>query len=202
MDNFDFDSTVAALAAMVMALSDRCKAAVFGACGEATLVLLAEVEERSSRRWTFPGARPALDVVADFVTGGAKLAESAHLTDLLFQSLPNGHELDAPWSTYAQDAVACIHAGLIVASASSEERFRPEAIQYALEPLVASLAVRGYDVDIEPLPRGGSPLQRELDGAVDFLYDALTNLADRESLSLSMYKSLIRQANVLIPVAS
>ena len=198
MANFDLDAVVYALADAISSVSSLGRSAVFGACGEAMLPLLEEVERLTLRRWTFPEARPALDVVFDFVTGNIESAERADLRGSLMRSGPHGNELDSPWSTYAQDAITCIDAALVAASGDVEE-FQPKWIQFALEPLVVSLAARGYDVDFEPVPPGGNSLQMELDAAVDFLRSALAWAKRVRSCNAAEYQNLIRSARVLVP---
>jgi hypothetical protein len=117
----------------------------------------------------------------------------------LFRSGPHGNDLDSPWSTYAQDAITCIDAALAACSTSGGEEFQSNWIQFALEPLVVSLAIRGYDVEFDPVAPGGSPLQVELDEAVDFLRRALQIMSGASLVEESDYRLLIRSARVLIP---
>ena len=132
------------------------------------------------------------------MTGAFGAAERIDLRQSLLQSGPYGNELDSPWSTYAQDAITCIDAALVASSVSDEEEFRPEWIQFALEPLVVSLAARGYDVDFDPVPPGGNPLQLELDAAIWFLRSAVSSMSRIGLLAESDYRLLIRDAEVIV----
>lgn len=199
MQDFSLDSVVDSLAEDILSVSDRGRSAIFGASGEAMLVLLGEVERRTSQQWTFPKARLALDVIFRFVTGLSGPDEYPDLRRDLLRSGPHGHDLDSPWSTYAQDVITCIDAALVASSVSGEEEFQPNWIQFALEPLVVSLAARGYDVEFEPVPPGGSPLQAELDVAVEFLRSALQSVSSAGHIGESEYRSMIRNAKVLVP---
>ncbi|NBE81699.1 hypothetical protein [Micromonospora rubida] len=128
----------------------------------------------------------------------AEQADYGDLRDRLLASGPNGHELDSPWSTYAQDALTCIDAALVASSLSAEE-FRDVWIEFAVEPMVASLNARGYDVWHEPVPAGGSPLQVELDNVVEFLTEAAVRLSRSDEVTSSDYAELIREAAVIRP---
>lgn len=198
MANFDLDAAIDGLMEDVSSLSDHGRAAVFGACGEAMLPLLGEVERRTAQRWTFPEARPALDIVFGFVTNGSGPSEHPDLRSALARSAPHGNDLDSPWSTYAQDAITCIDAALVASSGNGGD-FRPQWIQFSLEPLVVSLAARGYDVEIDPVPPGESSSQMEVDAAVDFLRDAIDRVSGSDAISVAEYRLLIRDARVLVP---
>lgn len=202
MTDFDLDSTIESLSNSISHLSMRAKAALFGVCGEVLSPLLDEVERRTSSKWTFPDARSALDAVASFATGRAEQSDHQELRQRLFASGPHGHELDSPWSTYAQDAITCIDAALVASSTSGDQDFRPMWIQFALEPLVASLDARGYDVEYSPVSIGGNPLQMELDLAVDFLRSAISKLSGSTAITTLDYSQLTREAQVIVPIVS
>lgn len=176
----------------------RSTATLFGACAEALVPLLDEVERRTSGKWTFPAAQVALDLVSGFVEGGSSQGDHRELRQRLLAAGPNGHELDSPWSTYAQDALTCVDAALVAASTLGERDFKPIWIQYVINPLVVSLDVQGYDVESSPGPAGGNELQVQLDRAVTFLHSAAARLSLQE-IDLVTYRELVEEAEVIRP---
>jgi hypothetical protein len=199
MSVFSLNSTVDGLVEAVNPLSMRPRAALFGACGTVLLPLLEHVERMTAQKWSFPSAREALTIVADYATGMAAEGDYADLRRLLFASGPNGHELDSPWSTYAQDALTCIDAGLVASSVTGQRDFRASWIFSALEPMVTSLNDRGYDVEFDAVEIGSTDLQREIDSAVAFLFSAVTDLLNTQEVSPVVYAQLIEEAFVIAP---
>ncbi|MFG1938763.1 hypothetical protein [Micromonospora tulbaghiae] len=197
---FDIDSTVRELAVAVESLSARAKAALFGACGEALQPILAEVSRRTLGRWVFEDAQVALDRIRGFVDGSQAPGDYAALRQRLLESGPNGHELDSPWSTYAQDVLTCIDAAVVAASVRYESDFKSVWVQSVINPMVVSLDVRGYDAEFEPVPVGSTELQAELDRAVSFVFSVVADLSDGESVSRDVYEGLVQRAVVLRPV--
>ncbi|MGK5442002.1 hypothetical protein ACSNN7_09280 [Micromonospora sp. URMC 105] len=198
MANFDLDSTIQHLALSLEPLSSRARSALFGACAEALAPLLDDVEQRTSAKWSFPDVRIALDLVRDHVVGGAPQGDHTELRQRLLDSVPNGHELDSPWSTYAQDALICVDAAVVAASVADGD-FKPIWIQYAIEPMVVSLDVQGYDVEFAPVPVGGNELQAQLDRAVEFLQAATSRLVDPLTVDRSSYAALVKEASIIRP---
>ncbi|GGO01694.1 hypothetical protein [Micromonospora parathelypteridis] len=198
MANFDLGSTVQELTFAVEPLSLRLKSALFGACAEALMPLLNEVERRTSAKWTFPDARVALDLIPGFVEGGSAQGDHLQLRQRLLDSGPNGHELDSPWSSYAQDALTCVDAALVAASTLGGRDFKPIWIQYVINPMVVSLDVQGYDVEFSPVPRGGSELQVQLDRVIEFLHSTAARISV-EPMNREAYGELIEEAAVIRP---
>jgi hypothetical protein len=145
-------------------LSLRGKATLFGVCGYALLPMLREVEERFMRRWTFPDAERALLVSKEFAVGEVPAQDNRELRDRILESVPNGHDLDSPWSTYAIDASVCIDAAIVAASADLQALFRPSWLYYVLEPLAVTLSPNSYELAPALLSKGS-----RLSVAVDFL---------------------------------
>jgi hypothetical protein len=198
MSIFDLDATVERLASAIEPLSLRSKGALFGACGAALMPVLDTVDEITRGRWTFLAARSALAPIAAFVTGAAEPGNHDVLRREILDSGPHGHELDAPWSTYAQDALICLDAALVVASDVPEE-FKPVWVFSAVEPMLASLNARGYDADFEPVEVGSTELQREMDATVDFLSSAVVDLSIHAVVPAELYANLIVRARAVVP---
>jgi hypothetical protein len=199
MTVFDLDSAIGDLVSATSPLSVQTKAALFGACGTALLPLLGEVERVTSGRWSFPAAHASLIKIAEFAVGAASAGDHAEARRLLLESGPHGHELDSPWSTYAQDVLICIDAGLVASSVAGQSQFKSEWVYSALEPMVTSLSDRGYDVEFDPVDPGSTDLQREMDAAVGFLSDAIVDLSHFKSISSAKYVELAEGARVLLP---
>ncbi|MER7169637.1 hypothetical protein ABT336_26735 [Micromonospora sp. NPDC000207] len=122
------------------------KAAFFGVCGGALLPLLREVERRFDRIWMFPEAEGALSIARSFAVGVAPARTNHELRERVLESVPNGHDMDSPWSTYAMDALVCIDAALVAASVDLQHLFKSSWLYYSLEPLVVTLSPIGYDI--------------------------------------------------------
>jgi hypothetical protein len=198
MSFFDLDATVDRFASAVAVLSLPAKGALFGACGAALIPVLDTVEEITRGRWSFPAARSALAPIAAFVTGAAEPGDHDVLRRGILGSSPHGHELDTPWSTYAQDALICLDAALVAATDGPEE-FKPAWVFSAVEPMLASLNARGYDADFEPVEIGSTELQREMDAAVDFLSSAIVDLSGHAVVQPGLYANLIVRARAVVP---
>jgi hypothetical protein len=199
MTVFDLDSAVDGLVEAVSPLSMRAKAALFGSCGTALLPLLDHVERATAGKWSFPAARAAAGLIADFATGTIPEDSYEETRQILLESGPNGHELDSPWSTYAQDALVCVDAGLVAASVNGRDEFKPAWIFSAVEPTVASLNYRGYDVEFDAVDIGSTDRQREMDAAVDFLSAAIVRLARLDEVSSVAYAQLVNEAQAIVP---
>ena len=196
---FDLDTSVDDLMDVLAPLSMRSKAALFGACGTAMLPALDELERVTAGKWSFRSAREALAPISEFATGSAPESEFTELRRRILESGPNGHELDSPWSTYAQDALTCIDAGLVAASVGGQQEFRTAWVFSAMEPMVASLNERGYDVEFDPVETGSTDLQREMDATVDFLSSAIARLSGLSEVSSAVYVQLIDGARAIVP---
>lgn len=189
------------LADALEALSLRAKAAIFGACGQALAPLVREVEQATQGRWSFPDIDHALNVVEKYATGVTGQADYSELRARLMASMPHGDDLDAPWSTYVQDALICIDAGL--ATVSIDGHLRSIWIQYALEPQMASMQMR--DVDLIRA-RGDEywarfivddPLMADL---LMFLRESITVVSREELVGQTQYRRMVEKAAVLRPI--
>ncbi len=129
------------LAEALGSLTSRGMAAIFGICGRAFAPLLEQVEQRSGRRFTVPDLALALDLIEAFATGSAEAADHSELTARLNLAVSDDSH---PWSTYVQDILVCVNAGL--AAASVGDRPRSGSIEFALEPLTAMMENRDVDV--------------------------------------------------------
>ncbi|GIH03512.1 hypothetical protein Rhe02_15790 [Rhizocola hellebori] len=158
------------------------------------LPILQEVEEHFMRRWTFPDAERALLMSREFAVGAAPARDNRELRDRMLASVPSGHDLDSPWSTYVIDVSLCIDAALVAASADLHALFKPSWIYYVLEPLAEALSPNGYELEPELLGNGG-----RLSLAVDFLSNAISDLSRRAEVSDEMYEGLLRGAAVINP---
>ena len=178
----------------------RGKAAIFAVCGQALLPLLRMVENRFDSKWSFPDVAAALDVINEFATGTAEPADHSDLRARLMGTVPHGHELGAPWSTYAQDALICIDAGL--AAASTNGHLKPIWIQYPLEPLTASMQIRDSDLirshGEDEWSRGivNDPVFVD---ALVFLRAAIAEVAQSSPLRIADLRRLVERAAVLLP---
>ncbi|MFD0730492.1 hypothetical protein [Planotetraspora mira] len=175
-------------------LSLQGNATLFGVCGYALLPILREVEERFMRQWTFPDTERALLISREFALGDAPAQHNRELRDRLLESVPNGHELDSPWSTHATDALICIDAALVAASEDLQDFFEPSWIYYVLEPLAVSLSPNSYDLPPALLSKGG-----RISAAVDFLSRAISELSKVGDVSDEMYEGLLRSAVAIRP---
>jgi len=135
------DIEVQELAEALGSLTSRGKAAIFGICGRALAPLLEQVEQRSGGRWTVPDLALALDLIEAFATGSAEAADHSELRARLDLAVSDDEH---PWSTYAQDALICVDAGL--AAASVGDRPKGMLIHFALEPLMAVMQDRDADL--------------------------------------------------------
>jgi hypothetical protein len=194
MNAVDLGQVSKALEGQLSQLSLRGKAALFGVCGSVLLPMLREVEERFMRRWTFPDAEGALLISREFAIGAAPAQENRELRDRILESVPNGHDLDSPWSTYAIDALVCIDAALVAASADLQALFKPSWLYYVLEPLAVTLSPDGYELAPALLAKGG-----RLSVAVDFLAEAISELSGIGEVSDEGYEGLLRGAVVISP---
>lgn len=196
MDAVDLGQISKSLEHRVSQLSFRGKSALFGVCGYAFLPVLRQVEERFMRRWTFPDAESALHVSREFAVGVASARDNHELRNRILEAVPNGHELDSPWSTYAIDASICIDAALVAASADLHASFKPSWIYYALEPLAEALSPIGYELDPVLFSTGG-----RLYEAVSFLGNAISELSAIDDISDEVYEGLLREAVVISPLS-
>jgi hypothetical protein len=194
IDAASFSGRLTVLVDSLSAVTFRGKAALFGACGSALRPLLDEVERYTAGRWTFPDVTTALGVARDFATGVADEDEYDDLRRLLIEAAPHGHDLDAPWSTYAQAVLICVDAAVVASSRSAASEFKPSWIQYALEPLVSAEfagAMNGSGRE----GHSRSPLTI----AVDYLQGAVARLVGSGPLSSDEYAQLAEDALVIRP---
>jgi hypothetical protein len=195
------DFEIRGLSNSIDRVESRGKAAIFGACGRALLPLLRSVEAQTNGRWTFSDVDLALDLIEEFATGLAEAADHADLRARLMGTVPHGHDLGAPWSTYAQDALICTDAGLAAASATDS----PKSIwiQYALEPLMASTQIRDSDVIRsrgEDYWSRGIVNDPAMATALAFLRSAIAEVARNARVNHADFGRLVEEATVLLPV--
>lgn len=180
----------------------RGKAAVFGVCGRALAPLLSEAKQRTEMTHHIPDIVPMLELIEAFATGAMDAAEYGDLRAQLMAGLPHGDDLDAPWSTYVQDALICADAGL--AAASLDADFKSIWIEYPLEPLLASMQIR--DVEVIRLHGYNYWEKRALGdpvlvSALAFLRSLIEKSVAGTSISKRGLTELVREAAVLLPVA-
>jgi hypothetical protein len=175
------------LARAVEEMTDIGRAAVFGICGSALMPLLADVERRTAGRWTFAGVGRALDIPRRYATGLTEKGDHSAVRGQLLDAAPHGHDLDSPWSTYAQNAVICVDAAVVASSVNASE-FRPTWIQYVLEPL---------NTWEENGNAGGNASQ--VPAAAGFLQRLITGIGTAGPISEPEYDALIREAEVICP---
>ena len=112
--------------------------------------------------------------------------------------IPDEH----PWSTYAQDVLICVNAGLV--AASTEERPKPIAIEYALEPLVAFMESRDADT-IRVYGRNRWNVQiiedPAMEAAIGFLRNMIAEVSQAMSVDSVTYNRLVGDAGILRPGA-
>jgi hypothetical protein len=160
------------------------------------------VEELSGQRWVFPSVEPALRLIEEFAIGLTGAADHSGIRAALAAEIPHGDDLDSPWSTYAQDALICVDAGLAAASISDHPM--PIWIQYGLEPLSTSLQLRDEDL---VRSRGEEYWRREVVSdpdmakAIAFLRRVTGELSERADVSLSEYHRIATEASVLRPIS-
>ena len=173
-------------------------AATFGVCGRALAPLLEKVEQRSGGRWRVPDLPLALARIEEFASGSAAPGDHRELREQLVSEIPDEH----PWSTYAQDVLICVNAGLVAASA--EERPKPIAIEYALEPLVAFMENRDADT-IRVYGRNHWNVQiiedPAMEAAIGFLRNMIAEVSQAVSVDSITYNRLVGDAGILRPGA-
>jgi len=112
--------------------------------------------------------------------------------------IPDEH----PWSTYAQDVLICVDAGL--EAASTEGRPKPIVIQYALEPLVAFMqnrdagTIRIYGNNHWSVQIIEDPAMAN---ALEFLRNLIGDVSRAVSVDSARYSQLVSDAQVLRPGA-
>ena len=118
------------LQSRVAGLSRRQQAAFFVSCAEGLLPLYSSAISNAAAH--IPMLRGVVGVAWAFVEGGAALSQSRELLADLEKAMPN-ERVEAPQSTFAQDAVICLDSA--IRAASTNERVNPAWIEYALEPI-------------------------------------------------------------------
>lgn len=173
-------------------------AAIFGICGRALAPLLKQVEQRSEGRFTVPDFALALDLIEAFATGSTEATDHSELTARLNLAVS---EDEHPWSTYAQDALICVDAGL--AAASVGDRPKGMLIQFALEPLMAVMEDRDADLI---RTYGNRYWRREIikdpamAAALGFLRRSIAKVSQAASIDSHEFDELVSEAAVLRPV--
>lgn len=178
-------------------LDSRGKATIFGVCGQALVPLLVEVEEKTEGKYALADIFPALELIEAFATGPAEAADHSELRARLMNAMPHGDTLDAPWSTYVQDALICVDAAL--AAASLDTTLKSIWIEYALEPLLVSMQIR----DVEMIRAYGMNCWSRkivddptLSSAMSFLRRAIEKILT-ERIDGSGFALLAREAAIL-----
>jgi hypothetical protein len=193
----DLDIEVQELAEALGSLTSRGMAAIFGICGRALAPLLEQVEQRSGGRFTVPDLALALDLIEAFATGSAEATDHSELTARLNLAVSDDEH---PWSTYAQDALICVDAGLAAASVGN----RPKGIliQFALEPLIAVMEDRDADLI---RTYGDRYWRREIiedpamAAALGFLHGSIATVSRVASVGSREFGELVSEAAVLRP---
>lgn len=188
------------LADQLSIVSPQGKATVFALCASGLTPLLDLVEARTGSQPQFAEAKAAIAQVEAYALGFALARDHSALRARLMGSVPHGHDLDSPWSTYAQGVLICIDAGL--AASSVFDSCKPIWIQYSIEPLVTSLQYRDEDILIS---QGEELWGRQILGdpamesALLFLRKIIL-LSERETPLLEVrYRELVSDARVLLP---
>jgi len=193
------DAEIDELAAAADNLTPRGTAVVFGVCGRALAPLVEQVEQRSGERWTVPELGPALDLIRAFATGSAEAeAEDCNwLRSRLDQAVS---EDEHPWSTFAQDVLICVDAGL--AAALGDDRPQGHLIQFALEPLIAVLE----DQDTDLIRIYGQRYWRRqiikdpaVAAALSFLPELIAKASHAVSVDAHEFRAFVSEAAVLRP---
>lgn len=185
------------LAEALDSLTSRGTATIFGVCGRALTPLLKQVEQRSGGRFTIPDLALALDLIEAFATGSAEAADHSELTARLNLTVSDDSH---PWSTYVQDILVCVNAGL--AAASIGDRPRSGAIEFALEPLTAMMENRDVDVI---RTYGDDYWSREIikdpamATALGFLRRSIAKVSQAASIDSHEFDELVSEAAVLRP---
>ncbi|WP_146164010.1 hypothetical protein [Pseudosporangium ferrugineum] len=200
LDEGGLRAEVRRLADMLSGVTPRGKATVFALCGKGLAPLLNLVESHTDGRWAFPEAQDAIAEVEAYAMGRSAGRNHAALRSRLMESVPHGHDLDSPWSTYAQAALTCIDAGL--AASSVLDTCKGIWIQYSIEPLVTSLQYRDEEIVIS---QGEAFWEREIltdramVNALDFLRRIVSSVERGVPLPEVQYRELVRESVVLIP---
>ena len=171
-------------------------AATFGVCGRALAPLLEKVEQRSGGKWRVPDLPLALAIIEEFASGSAAPGDHSGIRERLMGEIPGEH----PWSTYAQDVLICVDAGL--AAASAEGRPKPIVIEYALEPLVAFMENRDADmIRVYGKNRWRAQIIEDpaMEAAIGFLRDMIAEVSRATSVDSEELKRLVSNASVLRP---
>jgi hypothetical protein len=171
-------------------------AATFGVCGRALTPLLEKVEQRSGGKWRVLDLPLALARIEEFASGSAARGDHSGIRERLMGEIPDEH----PWSTYAQDVLICVDAGLLAASA--EGRPKPIVIQYALEPLVAFMqnrdagVIRVYGINHWSVKITEDPVMAN---ALEFLRNLIGEVSRAGSVDSATYSRLVGEAGILRP---
>jgi hypothetical protein len=185
------------LAKAIDSLTSRGTATIFGVCGRALAPLLKQVEQRSRGRFTIPDLALALDLIEAFATGSAEAADHSELRARLNLTVSDDSH---PWSTYVQDVLVCVNAGL--AAASVGDRPRSGSIEFALEPLIAMMENRDVDVI---RTYGDDYWSREIikdpamATALGFLRRSIAKVSQAASVDSHEFGELVSEATVLRP---
>ena len=191
------DTETQELAEALGSLTSRGMAAIFGICGRAVAPLLKQVEHRSGGKWTVPDLDLALHLIGAFATGSAEAADHSELRARLDLAVSDDEH---PWSTYTQDVLICVDAGLAVASAG--DRPYGMLIQFALEPITALLEDR--DADLIRI-YGKRYWRREIikdpamATALGFLRRSIAKVSQAASVDPHEFDELVSEAAVLRP---
>lgn len=130
MSESSLSEAIHRLQSQVAGLSRRQQAAFFAGCAEGLLPLYCSNAPTAEEHIQM--LRGVVGVAWSFVEGGTALLQSTEILANLEKTMPN-ERVEAPQSTFAQDAVICLDAA--IRAASTNEKVDPAWIQYALEPI-------------------------------------------------------------------
>ncbi|MEV0570082.1 hypothetical protein [Dactylosporangium sp. NPDC050588] len=195
------DFEIQRLATSLDEMSPTGRATIFGLCARVLAPLVVEVERRCAGVWSFRDYAPALEVIETFALDAGPAGDHGELRASLAASVPNGHDLDGPWSTNVQAAIICADAGLAAASVDAQ----PESIwiEYALEPLTSSVQARdialvrrlGYTAWLYRLPQDPA-----VAAALSFIQQCCRRILSGGPLTRREFTALVSEGNVLLPV--
>lgn len=199
-----YDEALATLATGVEGLTQQGQAALFAACGRALQPLYGSFH-RKSGGWGDPAVlERTLTTAWQYALDGHP-AQASDLFPALERITPHGDDFDAPASTFAQDAVICADAALRAATGGDVD---PGWIEYALEPIITSLALRELNVtDVGSSAndeewRDGLPANPDVAHAIASLAEAMDSLKSWDIPDRGRAQAIIdKVSSALVPSA-
>ena len=198
-----YDQALATLGSGVERLSQQRQAALFTVCGRALQPLYRSFYLRSG--WGDPDVlERALATAWQYALDG-RFRQAPGLVAALAKIAPHADDFDAPASSFAQDAVICADAALQAATGGEVD---PAWIEYALEPLVTSIALRELGViDVgssaaDEAWRDALPDNPEIARAIASLSDAIDALATWDGADRERAKATtVSLSGALVPAS-